>query len=181
MRYERNVSKNMKEAILRGYANIEGYIRCGVTGLYLPRSSIHIDHVIPLSKGGSNKFFNLIPIDKRINLAKSDNRFAPYLEKPLLNVIQRFMLKVVNEYMRLSKKELVIKDPLWKSDPEAIVYYLAPTDNWSENDLTYLVKEYVNNGKSSFSLVSKILNRSPLSLITKLASIGIYNKNYTPQ
>lgn len=44
---------------------------CPLTGRYLTRKNISVDHIIPLSNGGTNNLSNLRFIDYHANLAKA--------------------------------------------------------------------------------------------------------------
>ena len=46
-------------------------LTCPITGRHLTRTNISVDHIIPLSKGGTNDFSNLRFIDHHANLAKA--------------------------------------------------------------------------------------------------------------
>lgn len=45
---------------------------CGICHARLPISSIHVDHIIPLSKGGDNSISNLRLVCASCNLQKSN-------------------------------------------------------------------------------------------------------------
>jgi 5-methylcytosine-specific restriction endonuclease McrA len=44
---------------------------CPLTGRYLTRKNISVDHIIPVSKGGTNDLSNLRFVDYHANLAKA--------------------------------------------------------------------------------------------------------------
>ena len=48
---------------------------CGVCGLPLTEETIHIDHIVPVSKGGMHSLDNTQPVHRRCNLKKSNRDF----------------------------------------------------------------------------------------------------------
>lgn len=47
-------------------------LKCAISGIKLNNDNLSIDHIIPLSKGGSSEITNLQLVEKKINLMKHD-------------------------------------------------------------------------------------------------------------
>jgi hypothetical protein len=62
---ERKVSDCLREAVLIACRGI-----CGICGEILGSDPIHIDHIVPVSKGGATEFENLQAAHARCNLRK---------------------------------------------------------------------------------------------------------------
>lgn len=54
-------------------------LRCPLSGLYLTRKDISLDHIIPLSKGGSNTIENVRFVHRTVNNMKHDHTDAEFL------------------------------------------------------------------------------------------------------
>lgn len=64
---------------------------CRVTSL---ESKLHVDHIIPVSRGGGNNFGNLITACERCNIGKSNNFIAPRTPT-IIDTIKYYMFKHV--------------------------------------------------------------------------------------
>ena len=51
--------------------------KCAYSGRDLP-PNYHLDHVVPLSKGGKNAIYNIVPCCPEINLSKCDHNFEEW-------------------------------------------------------------------------------------------------------
>jgi 5-methylcytosine-specific restriction endonuclease McrA len=64
----RGVNRATYKELARLYKKQRGY--CALTGRKLYKGSIHLDHIIPKSKGGVDELFNLRWVCEEANLAK---------------------------------------------------------------------------------------------------------------
>lgn len=53
---------------------------CSYSGIKLTRENMSIDHIIPLSKGGTSNINNLCIVDKRINLMKMSMSVKEFID-----------------------------------------------------------------------------------------------------
>lgn len=57
------------------YMKINGYIQCGICSLPIVNTDhVTVDHIIPKSKGGSNRVDNMQPAHRSCNEEKDDHR-----------------------------------------------------------------------------------------------------------
>lgn len=54
--------------------------RCVYCGIFLTKEILTIDHIVPLSKGGSNCKTNLVTSCQQCNCRKDDNVWTPSFE-----------------------------------------------------------------------------------------------------
>ena len=78
------------------YNSTEGH--CGICGRFIPLGEYTIDHIIPLSKGGTNDLSNLQPCCSFCNKAKDDSMGDEFFER-----IERIYL--YQAQLRYSKKK----------------------------------------------------------------------------
>jgi hypothetical protein len=62
--------------------------KCVYTGISLLPHEIEIDHVVPRSKGGSNKPSNLVSMDAKLNLLKGDKTLEDFCIVAKLDIIE---------------------------------------------------------------------------------------------
>ena len=74
-RFNRSVSPIMKILVLSAYG-----FKCRYCGCALSSDSTHIDHAIPLSRGGSTTIANLRAACSKCNLEKGDKTEDEYMK-----------------------------------------------------------------------------------------------------
>lgn len=77
--------------------------------------SMTVDHFIPLSKGGTNRMINLIPMCKECNKEKDDmivnpEGYLPYLKEKYLKEIKGYHDSYIHSFNYLSTKNLLAED-----------------------------------------------------------------------
>lgn len=60
---------------------------CYICGRDLPFDDIHVDHVIPVTKGGTNDIKNLMPTHSKCNKNKSDRLAYPVKRPDLIDMV----------------------------------------------------------------------------------------------
>ena len=97
----KNLKKNLKA---KGYDHIvtvtifdlwclakRQKLKCAISGIKLTKDNLSIDHIIPLSKGGTSDLFNLQIVDKDVNIMKGTLLINDFLEK--IKIIMEFNKK----------------------------------------------------------------------------------------
>lgn len=77
--------------------------RCAYTGEPL-KEGYHLDHVVPLSKGGLNYIWNIVPSCPMANLSKNNKHMETWFKKQEYFSEER--LKKIYEWISLKQKEL---------------------------------------------------------------------------
>ena len=95
--------------------------KCARCGMSLDTKSMTVDHFIPLSKGGSNDYSNLIPLCHDCNVIKNNYVMHPcdyinYLDDEHKDEILRIYDWYCEDYKWYNKNNLTIED-------KAIIYY----------------------------------------------------------
>ena len=62
------------------------------------RDKIEVDHFVPISKGGQNLPWNLVPICKNCNRRKKDRLPKDFLDEAVFERINTYLLKVKDQY-----------------------------------------------------------------------------------
>ena len=55
--------------------------KCPYKGIPLTDNNIHLDHIVPLSKGGEHEVWNMIPCHCSANLSKNDSNMEEWYKK----------------------------------------------------------------------------------------------------
>jgi hypothetical protein len=121
------LSQNQKEEILKSQTSKDGSIRCFISGYVISPDTddIEYDHVIPISKNGSDDVENIRATLKEFNRRKSDQTLYQAREnyelEKLFNEKRKVRLQDIFEYKKLTKKSFhcKIKDNLIKMDDGA--------------------------------------------------------------
>ena len=77
--------------------------KCAYTGECI-RNNLHIDHIIPVTKGGSNYIYNLVPSTPSANMSKGNKdveewyREQPYFSQDRLNKIYEYIEYMGNKF-----------------------------------------------------------------------------------
>ena len=153
---------------------------CALSGMFISLDEMELDHIIPLSKGGSDTWDNLIPVDRSINRGKSNRRYGPDVEKRLIKKAKAAMPdieKMMQRKASIPKEELMGVD-LSKVTTNEILSDLGPTSGWDWNEIKYLVDKWLKYGVTWIERIAAYLNRTINSVRSKLANIGIYDKDY---
>lgn len=135
--------------------------KCAYTGEEIPKdlSNCHREHVVPISRGGDNGIWNIVPALDWVNLSKNNKpmeewyKQQPYFSEERLNKIY--------EYIE------------WTSD----MYKITPTEIDS-NDRIPLdkdkVKELIDNGFTDIQIAQE-LNYSPTGVTSFRKKHNIYS------
>lgn len=157
--------------------------QCGVTGIFIKLSDMHLDHIVPLAAGGEDNWYNLIPVHRSVNLAKGCHKYSDEVRDSLL-------IKAAAKYEELQEllkktasipKEEANQIDLTRVQAEEILADLGPTPNWNMNDLATLVIEWLRYGIRSLEKLAVKLGRSVHAIKCKLVSIGIWKANFIGQ
>lgn len=77
---------------------------CAYTGEDLSNGNLHVDHIVPLQKGGMNYIHNLCPSVSYANLSKSNKDMEEwYREQPYFDEVR---LSKIYEWMEYAKEIL---------------------------------------------------------------------------
>lgn len=79
--------------------------KCFYSGLKIALDEMHIDHIIPRSRGGEDSVYNLVPTRKDINLAKS-NKFDKETFQPVIAYVKSvYAPKVLKKLDQIKKQK----------------------------------------------------------------------------
>lgn len=98
---EKRKSFNTKERIFI-YNRNKG--KCAICGEFVPFDEFTVDHIIPLSKGGTNKLNNLQCTCKTCNLVKQDILPKDLMDKLTQIVFYQMQINYKNSYWKEMKK-----------------------------------------------------------------------------
>lgn len=75
---------------------------CAYSGVKINKENTHIEHIIPLTKGGSNNIYNIVPSLNRVNLSKGNRDMEEwYREQPYFS--EERLIKIYN-WIGINKK-----------------------------------------------------------------------------
>lgn len=78
--------------------------RCAYTGEILTKDNLHIDHIVPISKGGTSYIYNLVPSINYANMSKHNSDMEEwYIEQPYFS---KDRLNKIYEWINLNKGKL---------------------------------------------------------------------------
>ncbi len=98
----------LRSAIFKAFSG-----KCFYSGQLITMDEMHIDHIIPVSLGGPNNFFNYVPTIARHNIRKN-NRFDSVAAIPALTLLRTVYSPAVEselKKMRLSQSKVTIPKP----------------------------------------------------------------------
>ena len=90
--------------------------RPGRSGVYIPEDiRMEVDHIVPWSKGGSDKLYNLQPMCRRCNRDKSNNETYGDMGKAFVNSIfhpvdSLILGKMRAEERKFGRKHKILRD-----------------------------------------------------------------------
>lgn len=91
--------------------------KCFWSGRDVPQDAFHVDHVIPVAKGGKDEIENFVLSDPDINKLKSDSINADLIERVLYIVRTVYAPRVVSVLSRIKKEKLKTKSKRKPSTP----------------------------------------------------------------
>ncbi len=83
--------------------------KCFYTGTDISINDMHIDHVLPVSKGGPDNYYNYVPTTQRIN-GKKTNHFDEKSAVAILSLIRTAYVDKVKIIVKKSKQKLKRKE-----------------------------------------------------------------------
>lgn len=136
---DRDVIRSKK--FFENIINNEQAVECVWSGIHITRSTINIDHILPFSIWKNNDLWNLLPVHKKVNLAKRDKIPSPNLIEKRKEVILDYWQMINLEYTARFEKEL--RYNLVGIDEDSI-FPINFADEYIKNKLVRRLKEKSN-------------------------------------
>ena len=147
--------------------------RCPYSGEIInDLSSIHLDHILPVSNNGGTVIFNCIPISKHANCSKSDSYLISwlhvrgYLDYQRLDRIINYIFDAYDLYINDSGEKELFDNEVISSENDDI-----QNDLLSINELKQLMKKRNSNTISYYQLLSDIINE-----LSQYKNVSEYNE-----
>jgi len=145
----------------------------------------HLDHIVPIARGGVDEWENLVMLSSSFNLSRGTKKYPQEFRDRLLAIAAKKksdILELLDDPTFRIPKAIQHRDDLASKTVDGVMDEVGTTPRWSYEDTHKLVEKYLSSGaQRALRQTAEEISKSYQSCVMKLVSLGIYCATFAGQ